>query len=348
MVLRSIFQPVFTLISVVGRLIRDIPKIFEALIRILLYFINNFVPLFVGGIKLAGIIIQNLFHYITHPLEFFQFLIQLGLFVVTMIVSIAYNIPISKNYKFGDFITYIINFIIVQIVFINALAYWLVVKFLFEYILLRNVDKLLAGFITSFYYRYFLSLENPPDAWYNTPNYHLGNKNMKLLFAFNSCPRGFIPNGIFCERNNNHIPNFCTSSNIYKKYSDIKESNRGFQFPKTFNQSNSTFLKMSKNEKLKHLNKYTAAINEYHSSCETLNRNKSTLTKTICRSNNEDIKNLCKYSYCKHSNDPFCHYHKDTKNNYNQESDNRLIVVFYILLILAIGAVACLRLIIKK
>ena len=341
-----LFAPVIVVVNFFSKLFNTIPELFLTLIKTFVYFVTNFIPLLIKGIQNIGVILQSIFYYLKNPYEIFTLFIQLVIFIPLMMISILYHIPIENKYKLGDFYMYwLFGSLFSLIYLIVTLVYFVVYKIVIEYLILYGLDKPLKGAISTFYYRYFLACENPPDSWYETANYHHLNKNTKILaFAYNKCPNGFIPNGIFCEKKPNYTPDYCEEAHIYKYHSnEEKRLNSGLLFPKEFDQNSQSYLKKKTLDKIIDIENYTNNVKEHVDKCKTVHQNKDTLIKSICKdiSNVEksnDLKTLCKRRYCVNEQQPFCHIYNEHKvknkdivegNPYSQ----LLILVIFILML---------------
>lgn len=341
-----LFAPVILVVKFFTKLFNTIPALFLTLINTFVYFVTNFIPLLIKGIQNIGIILQSIFYYLQNPTKIFSLLIQLLIFIPLMMISILYHIPIENKYKLGDFFMYWICGGIFSTAFlIVTIVYYVVYKIVIEYFILGGLDKITKGAISTFYYKYLLACENPPDSWYETANYHHLNKNTKILFfAYNKCPTGFIPNGIFCEKKPTYNPDYCEEAHIYKHHGNEEQGfNSGLLFPKEFNQNSQSYLKKKSFDKMIDIEDYTNNVKEHVDTCKKVHKNKDTLIKSICKdiSNVEksnDLKTLCKRRYCVNEQQPFCHIYNDHKvvNRDNVERNpfsQLLILVIFIMMI---------------
>lgn len=340
-----VFKPVLLIVNFFGKFFETIPKLFSTLINTFIYFITNFIPLVIKGIQNIGIILQSIFYYLQNPTKIFDLFIQLLIFIPLMMISILYHIPLADKYKLGDFFMYWFCGIIFSVVFlIIIIIYYVIYKIIIEYFILGSLDKITKGAISTFYYRYFLACENPPDSWYETANYQHLNKNIKLLaFAYDKCPAGFIPNGIFCEKKSKYIPDYCEEAHIYKHHiNEEKVFDSGLLFPTNFNQYSQSYLKKKSIDKMIDIENYTNDVKEHIDTCKKVHKNKDTLIKSICKDisnveSSEDLKTLCKRRYCVNEQQPFCHiYNKHEVRNKDQVERNPysqlLILVIFILM----------------
>lgn len=345
-----LFEPITKVINGFIKFFANIPKLFMTLINAFGYFVTNFIPLLIKGIKNIGVILQSIFYYLQNPTKIFDLLIQLLIFIPLMIISILYHIPVDKKYKLGDFFMYWFCGGIFSAVFFSiTILYYVIYKIIIEYIILGSLDKITEGAISTFYYRYFLACENPPDSWYQTANYQHLNKNTKILaFAYNKCPTGFIPNGIFCEKKSKYIPDYCEEAHIYKHHiNEEKVFNSGLLFPTEFNQYNQSYLKKKSIDKMIDIENYSNDVKEHIDTCKQVHKNKDTLIKSICKDTSnveksDELKTVCKRRYCVNEQQPFCHMYKkyEVKNKDTVEKNtySQLLVLVIFILMLTIGS----------
>jgi energy-coupling factor transporter transmembrane protein EcfT len=91
--------------------------------------------------------------------------------------------------------------------------------------------------------------QNSPTSWYQTPNFHLGNKCERSLFCKSPCASGYMPDeltGEFCNRIPTGQPSYCPqaevmrilsgfsrrdSQHIYANYNPAKSLSFNFMTP---------------------------------------------------------------------------------------------------------------------
>ena len=332
--------------SLIKKVFTTIPKIFKAAIKTLVYFVTNFIPLLLGVFKGLGVFVQSLFFYLQNPIKLFDLFVQVIIFVPLMLTSIFYNIPLGNNFKLGEWFVYTPLWQAYSLIFwLTLVPFFFTYKFILEYIFLYNIDKRIDGALSSFYYRYILAIENSPENWFNTPSNHLNNKNTRYLFAFNQCPKGYQPNGIFCEKLEKYIPDYCEVAHIYNLHTNEEETNqnRGLYYPKTLNQSESEYLKKSSDEKKRIVNDYIYNVKEHNDKCKSFHQNKDTLIKAICKSSDDlMVSGLCKKQYCINSNEPFCFKHSKIIDN-NVKNNSNTMIILYIFIIVLLGTITTLK-----
>jgi hypothetical protein len=335
--------PIF-IVKLLKMLILMIPKIVVAFVKFVIIFVTKIIPLIISGILNSGVFLETFMYYLTNPTELFSFFISVILFIPIMFITILYHIPIADNLMFGDFFMYMLIFPLYTVSMIfSTVFYWIPIRLVIEYWIFGYLDiEVLKGSISSFYYRYLIACENPPNSWYMAPGFHLDNKNIKRIFAYNRCPQGFKPNGMFCEKMPYFEPAYCTMAHIYRKYEDIEAQFNGLYFPGNFKYTNE-FLKKSAYKQADEIEDYKKKVAQHHTQCESAHMSKDTLVKSVCKSligdDNADIKGLCQKQYCAHSNEAFCHLLTNSSiENTTVVSGNLLammrIIVFILILII--------------
>lgn len=342
-VFEEIFKPVIIIVEFFVIFFKAIPKLLSLIIKTLQYFIFEFVPLLFQVITDIPVFLQTLLHYLTHPEKLFDLFVQFIIFIVVILISIVYHIPLQNKFSLGDYILYGLLLIPYNAYFIFRLGIWFVLKLIVEYGLFQSIDRITNGALQSFYYRNFLACENAPDIWYRNPSYHFQNKNEKILFAFLSCPQGYKPNGIFCSKNKSYERDYCDEAILYNNFvgnTALKQRNNNL------NQSRSSFLKKNSSEKQDEVDDYIQDIRIHSKSCKNAFEYKDSLLRAICNSNELSKSNLqqCKQIFCTENKSNFCHKFDDIKKrslSFEKNSKNISIsIVYSILIIISIVFIA--------
>lgn len=71
--------------------------------------------------------------------------------------------------------------------------------------------------------------DNKPSAWYETPNYQLGNRYMRAIMCSKPCSNGYAPaNGDvashFCEKLPANTPSYCPQAGVMRLYTGIAKA----------------------------------------------------------------------------------------------------------------------------
>lgn len=346
------FQTLFGLpilfVKILKKLIMIIPKIMTAYVTFVIVFITKIVPIVISLILNAGVILETFIYYLSNPTKLFQLFVSFLLFIPVMFISILYHIPFENGYKLGDFFMYfLISPLYSSIMIIITILYWFVIKFVIEYSILGSLDKILHGSLSSFYYRYLIACENPPDAWYMTPSFQHGNKNESRIFAYKTCSKGYKPNGVFCEKMKYFEPSYCTVAHIYRKFSEEKDnefSSSGLYYPDEFKYTQS-FLRKSEYKQLQDIEEYKEDVRNHQIKCDLVHKSKDTLVKSICKGmvdeSDSDIRGLCQKQYCSHTNEAFCHQLIDSKIQNNERiNDSNLFVIVKVLMFILIAIIS--------
>lgn len=342
---KTLFGLPILIVNILKKLITTIPKIMVAFVKFVITFVTKIVPLIISGILNSGVFLETFMYYLMNPTKLFSFFISVLLFIPFMFITILYHIPMDKSMKLGDFFMYVIIIILYTLfMIVSTVLYWIPIRLVIEYFVLGSLDsdKILKGSISSFYYRYLIACENPPDSWYMTPGFHIGNKNVSRIFAYNRCPQGFKPNGMFCEKLPYFEPAYCTAAHIYRKYEGSEAQFNGLYYPGNFKYTNE-FLKKSAYKQAEEIEDYKQLVAQHHAKCDSAHKSKDTLVKSVCKGltgdSEADIKGLCQKQYCAHTNEAFCHLFADSSiDNKTVVSGNFLammrILVFVLILII--------------
>lgn len=121
--------------------------------------------------------------------------------------------------------------------------------------------------------------QTSPTAWYEVPNYHLGNRFERSLFCKSPCLQGYYPDdatGEFCQRLPKGQPSFCPQAEAMRLY----QKKAGMQERHVFAEYNPltdyTFTLSSPNEKE---NRYKYHFVNKQKFLDTCNRNMGEYTK---------------------------------------------------------------------
>lgn len=339
---KTIFKPILLIVDFFVNFFKTLPGLIKTIINTLIYFVTNFIPLVFKAIKSLGIAIQTMFYYLLNPLKLFDVLVRIAVFIPIMICSILYHIPLQPGYKLGDMLFYMTIMPVMQFVFFWVLLFWGCYMVLVEYLILRPMDLISKGSLSTFYYRNFIGIENPPDSWYKVPNHHLENKNTRYLFAYNSCPGNYKPNGVFCTKKKYYESDFCDESKIYK----ISEGEAVDMRNRQLNQSSNSFVRLSSDEKEEVIAEYVDDIRINKKACKNTLASKADLIRSICMEKDDlrspQIDNLCKNVLCKESLDPLCHRYIELSNESSEhwstsshlEIAIKIIVIMFVILLI--------------
>ena len=349
-----ILTPLRAILKAIGfyKFIDFLEKIVNFIKDILSFFLDMlgiFFDLLEFGVKFLQLIFEiaiNIGYYITRPFELLVLLIKLALCLMTFWIAFIYHkFTLPNDLKVAEFFIYvaILVFIYTPVMTFVVLWYWITYKLLMEYGIMHNIDKNTGGVLSTFIYRYFTACENPPDAWYMTPSWHMGNENKKLIFSFNKCPTGFVANdamGLFCEKNHKYELDVCPQANLYRVVNKLKPL--GDLRNRDFNQLNTDYLKASKYNQKKILEEYKEQVKTNNGECNEAMKDKENLLKSICMkydkasSNDmykEQYNQLCYDLYCRNSkNEPFCHKLKYSDVDFANSATSNIEIIIQVLI----------------
>ena len=358
--LRAVLKAIgfYKFIDFLEKIVNFIKDIFDFFLDM----IGIFFDLIEFGVKLLEVIIQiatDIAYYITRPFELLVILIKLAMTLVTFSVAFMYHkFTLPNDVKMAEYFIYISLFVFICTPFMVSLTlFWWTYRLICEYGIMYNIDKKTGGVLSTFIYRYFTGCENPPDAWYMVPSWHMGNENKKLIFSFNKCPKGFAANdamSLFCEKNDKYELNVCPQANLYRAVNGIKPI--GDLRNRDFNQFNQEYLKASKYNKKKLLDDYREQIKTNNAECSRAMKGKDDLLKSICMKydksgSNEQYKSeynqLCFDLYCRNNKrEPFCHKLSYSDVDFANNSKSNIEVVILVLIasaLITLGVAQTLR-----
>ena len=337
-IFNEIFKPVILVVDFFVKFFRALPNLVKTMIKTLVYFVVNFIPLMFKLLKNVALGLQTAMHYLSNPLQLFDVLVRIVVFVAIMVVSILYHLPVQRNYKLGDMIVYIMMLPVTTGIFLWRLSVWFTFELVLEYGMLRPLDKVTKGSLSTFYYRNLLAIENPPDAWYTVPNHQFQNKNTRHLFAFKACPANYVPNGVFCTRKEPYESDFCDMSKIYglTEGEDVSTKNS------RLNQNSRSYMSLSSDDKELTVADYRERIALHKRACDVSLSSKQPLIHGICldhddmRSTNVDM--LCKNVFCQDKFSNVCHKYTDVRRDSEgfQAKSSNVELIFKMLAILMI------------
>lgn len=169
--------------------------------------IFNFFKLFSALFTLANTIIA----IFKNPLEF---LVMIVGGILGGILYVLYKITVLPPL---NWIIFILWFVVTKVVFL--IAYTIVIGFIVVFISLILLIISFINWATKGKLNNLLLCQNSPLAWYQVPNFHLGNKFERSLFCKSPCITGHAPDeltGEFCDRLPQGQPSYCPQAEIMR------------------------------------------------------------------------------------------------------------------------------------
>ena len=310
--------------------------------------------------KLAIEILKKFAQLIFKPHQLIEFIIQILILCVSLVVSIVGNIKLGGAK--GDEIAFRVKHLLTYLggCFFYFLFYLLsyysprVPLYAVFYWIQFYIDiAVYKGSVSSFYYKWLDACENPPDDWYTVTGYHEGNKNASnSMIGYKSltCPQGYkIDNfsGSMCIKKESYEPNMCPQANIYRMYHANLNPTYPLR-PLPFSPS-SKFANNSKQKRYAELKEYNAKKKEFYDNCSVTMKPYDNVTKNICRNldtyqgsalKRDELESLCHDTYCGHGNyEAFCYKLNDKykiKNNDSNQLKHYYNIAWTIVLILSL------------
>lgn len=164
----------------------NIGKAIGKIVKIIVFIVTNpfrFIVMVIGGIVMA--IMYVIYKILSvPPIYWLPFIVWFAVMKVT--VLILYTIVIGA-------VVLVICLVLLMIALLNALTK-------------GKLNKLVL-------------CQNSPTSWYQTPNYHLGNKCERSLFCKSPCASGYMPDeltGEFCNRIPTGQPSYCPQAEVMR------------------------------------------------------------------------------------------------------------------------------------
>ena len=323
-------------LKALGRLpgmIINIPKHLGEILNTFIKLVNVVVQVARFIIRMIGNIDKLL---IPNPLRMLTFIISIFLYMVAKILIILLSIQIGTLPIGQLLLLYVLTvtilfplallkisvvLILLIVITIVALICWIL-----DWSISIFTNK--QSVFTRMLYK-VTSCENSPFSWYKNSRYDLDNKNTKGLLCYSPCGSNYrlsFENDA-CHKAPSNVPYYCPQPLLYRIY--IKERTSGVKQVGTFNIRNYPYLIFSSASTQKEfIDNYKRNKKEYYDSCNrknTENPEYNQIGKNICAygySNDgkpisNDIKNICKQTYCSNGKyEDFCYkYDKDVKYN---------------------------------
>tara|TARA_B110000259_G_scaffold526_1_gene750 strand:+ start:2483 stop:6541 length:4059 start_codon:yes stop_codon:yes gene_type:complete len=217
------------------------------------------------------------------------------------------------------------------------------------------IDMISNYSFSRFLYKYFISCETSPFAWYKNSRYDLENKCSRGFFCNLNCGTNYrlSENGMFCEKAPTNVPYYCPQPLLYKTYKDEKINGKN-HILSFFINNHPDILMLNPDKQKEYITNYKKNKAEYYQTCNRFanseqSKGYNAIGKTICATpyNNKNksiknkIKDICQQTYCSNGNyENFCYKYNEIENNTNYlkflENDNKVIEYFKKILFSAI------------
>ncbi len=301
--------------------------------------IFSFFKLFSALFTLAGMIIS----IFKNPLEFLVMIVG-GILAGTLYVM--YKITV---YPPLNWIIFIIWFIVTKVIFL--IVYTIAIGLVVVFICIILLAITFLNWITKGKLNNLLLCQNSPLAWYQIPNFHLGNKFERSLFCKSPCAAGHAPDeltGEFCDRMPRGQPSYCPQAEIMRIISNHSRSDLRYAYGEFDPTTNLWFPFMTPADKetaYKHyylkrqtfFNKCNDAMGPYSKMtldfCSSLDMLKKMKYKNLSAKDIARLEKVCQQGFCNSKNRySFCG--KFGTNDVEEKSVAELIkqIVYFIIL----------------
>ncbi len=338
----------FKVFSGVGDFFKDVGNFFKSCMELFKgigRFFKNIITFLSTMIKL----IFKLFTLISRPVEFIEFAIKLVILAYLGTIGLLYNLGKKRDYKFmvlGEWFLYP-TFIFRGFLVSFVVWFWYTVHTLF-FGLFIDV-QIFRGRLYTLWYSFFAACENSPQAWFEYSNYHYGNRNERLFWAYHKCDENYYPDKrtgrVLCKKLSTSEPKFCPQANIYRLYDGLKPKTP--YFPKNFN-FDLSYIQAKDSKRRDMVTEHKNMKKSFYDNCNHVMQQYDPVIKNICRmsdiSNNDlskDLNNLCYNTYCSNGKrDIFCHKYTlpiyDISNSNNSALGERICSIYIFICVLSI------------
>ena len=307
-------------------------------------------------------------------MNFFALILGLILYVIAVIIQgVFFTTPkgglATPILMFIAAIFLFVLFLCISSIFIIIIIVIYIVSViisLLDYLVYMSSPSIENRFLVSkFLYKYLISCENSPHAWYKNSRYDLENKTSREFFCKKQCLPGYklSEDKSSCEAIPSYIPYYCPQSLLFRYFRE--ETIYGKNKILDFHISNHPLLVFKSNyEQKDFINKLKKDKSNYYNSCQNSDsdyyQNYNVIGKNVCaygnskkyESENETadihnkISNICKQTYCENGNyENFCYkYEEDNitlENIININDSNKLTKNIKIILLTFTLSVIC-------
>lgn len=216
---------------------------------------------------------------LSKPLEFILMLIG-GIFLATIFV-------VYKLFALPPlvWVIFAVWFLIMKVVLliIYTIVIGVVVAFISTILMvIALINQMLKGSLNK-----LVLCQNSPLAWYQIPNYHLGNKFERSLFCKSTCSTGFQPDeltGEFCNRLPKGQPSYCPQAEIMRIFSNHSRYDLKYKYDEYDPSTNLRFNFMVPQEKEVEYKRYFLRRQQHVAKCKQSLGNYNPMTIDICSS----------------------------------------------------------------
>jgi hypothetical protein len=243
------------------------------------------------------------------PLEIIMLI--LGLIIVGflyVIYSILNLPPFIYIIALSYFMIFeVIPFIVYCIIFTCILALVFIIC-----IIVTGINIMTGGALKN-----IVLCDNSPGAWYQTPNYHLGNNWKRGMLCSRPCRIGYAPDetGSNCLPTPKGSPPYCPQAEIMRIYATSKADSH-YMYRKFSENKNINYLASPPEKREKMLADYYIQKTKFAETCRKQMAEYDPISLNICASANTlglppnelaKLKQVCAQAYCTPSkNYPFC------------------------------------------
>jgi hypothetical protein len=271
------------------------------------------------------------------PFEYIMLVLAL------VIVGVLYVIYAILTLPPFIYVMMLIWFVVMDI--IPLLAYCCIFGALLVFVLVFCLILAVLNAILGNSLKNLVFCQNSPASWYQTPNYHLGNKYDRGLFCNRPCFPGYYPDptGMSCLKTSKNQPSYCPQAEVFRMYTG-QTNDRLYDYKK-YNDKNLAYLSKSPAQREGILKQYYLNKIRHLNTCGKKMKDYDYLTLAICSASKDPkLQDVCRQAYCMAPNNyPFCSAITNYKDTDKLDVYRNLIKILIFTIVLAISIIIVLK-----
>jgi len=221
--------------------------------------------------------IRTIVGIFTRPLEFIMMIIG-G--IIISIMFVIYKILTVQPLIWLPFIVWFIFMKVVVLILYTLVLGGVVLIISIVLLVLAVVNSMTKGALNK-----LVLCQNSPSSWYQTPNFHLGNKFERSLFCKTTCGVGYTPDeltGEFCTAVKSGQPSFCPQAEVMRIFTSFNRKDRTHVYANYNPLTNPMFNFLSPQEKETEYKNYFMQKQKFLNTCKNTLGNYDPMILDIC------------------------------------------------------------------
>lgn len=170
--------------------------------------------------------IKTIVGIFTRPLEFIMMIIG-G--VIISILFVLYKILTFQPIIWLPFIVWFLVMKVVVLIIYTIVICCIILILAFVLFIIAVINAMTKGKLSK-----LVLCQNSPSSWYQTPNFHLGNKFERSLFCKTTCGTGYTPDeltGQYCTALPSGQPSFCPQAEVMRIFTSFNRNDSTHVYP---------------------------------------------------------------------------------------------------------------------